>query len=214
VPRHSPHRPYQEKGGRVATERDEFERATWRVMVAAAVDPERLIFVDECGTHTSLAPIYGYAPRGERLHLRVPRSRGKNTSLLSSMTLSGMGPSLTVEGSTTARVFETYVEKVLLPSLKEGQIVVMDNLSAHRPKRIRELIEQHGCELLYLPAYSPDYNPIEEAFAKIKNLLRKAATRSKEALVEAIGVALSAVTVADVRGFFEHAGYRPAGHLL
>jgi transposase len=184
------------------------------VMVAAAVDPERLIFVDECGTHTSLAPIYGYAPRGERLHLRVPRSRGKNTSLLSSMTLSGMGPSLTVEGSTTARVFETYVEKVLLPSLKEGQIVVMDNLSAHRPKRIRELIEQHGCELLYLPAYSPDYNPIEEAFAKIKNLLRKAATRSKEALVEAIGVALSAVTVADVRGFFEHAGYRPAGHLL
>jgi transposase len=95
-----------------------------------------------------------------------------------------------------------------------GQIVVMDNLSAHRPKRIRELIEQHGCELLYLPAYSPDYDPIEEAFAKIKNLLRKTATRSKEALVEAIGVALSAVTVADVRGFFEHAGYCPAGHLL
>ena len=183
-------------------------------MVAAAVHPERLIFVDECATHTSLAPIYGYAPRGERLYLWVPRSRGKNTSLLSSMTLSGMGPSLTVEGSTTARVFETYVEKVLLPSLKEGQIVVMDNLSAHRPKRISELIEQHGCELLYLPAYSPDYNPIEEAFAKIKNLLRKAAARSKEALVEAIGLALSAVTVADVRGFFEHAGYRPAGHLL
>jgi transposase len=103
---------------------------------------------------------------------------------------------------------------VLLPSLKEGQIVVMDNLSAHRPKRIRELIEQHGCELLYLPAYSPDYNPIEEAFAKIKNLLRNAAARSKETLVEAIGAALSAVTVADVRGFFEHAGYRPTGHLL
>jgi transposase len=129
----------------------------------------------------------------------VPRSRGKNTTLLSSMTIEGMGPSLTVEGSTTARVFETYVEKVLLPSLKEGQIVVMDNLSAHRPKRIRELIEQHGCELLYLPSYSPDYNPIEEAFAKIKNLLRKAAARSKETLVEAIGAALSAVTVADVR---------------
>jgi transposase len=144
----------------------------------------------------------------------VPRSRGKCTSLLSSMTLSGMGPSLTVEGAPTARVFETYVEKVLLPNLKEGQIVVMDNPSAHRRKRIGALIEQHGCELLYLPAYSPDYNPIEEAFAKIKNLLRKAAARSKEALVEAIGVALSAVTVADVRGFFEHAGYRPAGHPL
>ena len=103
---------------------------------------------------------------------------------------------------------------MLLPSLRAGQIVVMDNLSAHRPKRIRELIEQHGCELLYLPAYSPDYDPIEEAFAKIKNLLRKAAARSKEALVEAIGAALSAVTAADARGFFKHAGYRPAGHLL
>jgi transposase len=178
------------------------------------VDPERLLFVDECGTHASLAPIYGYAARGERLYLPVPRSRGKNTTLLSSMTIEGMGPSLTVEGSTTARVFETYVEKVLLPSLKEGQIVVMDNLGAHGPKRIRELIEQHGCELLYLPSYSPDYNPIEEAFAKIKNLLRKAAARSKETLVEAIGAALSAVTVADVRGFFEHAGYRPTAHLL
>jgi transposase len=183
-------------------------------MVAAIVEPERLLFVDECGTHTSLAPIYGYAPRGERLYLPVPRGRGKNTTLLSSMTLSGMGPSLAVEGATTARVFETYIEKVLLPSLREGQIVVMDNLSAHRPKRIRELIEQQGCELLYLPAYSPDYNPIEEAFAKIKNLLRKAAARSKEALVEAIAAALSAVTAQDVRGFFEHAGYRLTGHLL
>jgi transposase len=183
-------------------------------MVAATVEPERLLFVDECGTHTSLAPIYGYAPRGERLHLAVPRSRGKNTTVLSSMTLSGMGPSLAVEGATTARVFETYVEKVLVPSLEPGQIVVMDNLGAHRPKRIRELIEQQGCELLYLPAYSPDYNPIEEAFAKIKHLLRKAAARSKEALVEAIAVALSAITAEDARGFFEHAGYRPIGQLL
>src|SRR5215211_6578943 len=91
------------------------------------------------------------------------------------MSVEGMGPSLAVEGATTARVFETYdLEKVLLPRLREGQIVVMDDLVAHRPKRIRELIEQQGCELLYLPAYSPDYNPIEEAFAKIKNLLRKA----------------------------------------
>ena len=181
--------------------------------VAAVVQPERLVFVDECGTHTSSAPIYGYAPRGERLHLRVPRGRGKNTTLLSSMTTEGMGPSLTVEGATTARVFETYVEKVLAPNLKEGQIVVMDNLGAHRPKRIRKLIEQHDCELIYLPAYSPDYNPIEEAFAKIKNLLRKAAARSKEALVEAIGVALSTIDPKDARGFFEHAGYRRVGQL-
>jgi transposase len=184
-------------------------------MVGAVVEPERLIFVDECGTHTSLAPFYGYAPKGERLYLPVPRTRGKNTTVLTSMSMEGMGPSLAVEGATTARVFETYVEKVLVPSLRAGQIVVMDNLGAHRPKRIRELIEQHGCELVYLPAYSPDYNPIEEAFAKIKNLLRKAAARSKEALLEAIAAALfSAVSAEDARGFFEHAGYRPIGQLL
>jgi transposase len=146
----------------------------------------------------------------------VPRNRGKNTTLLSSMTLlCGMGPSLAVGGATTARVFETYVEKVLVPSLRAGQIVVMDNLGAHKPRRIRELIErQDGCELLYLPAYSPDYNPTEEAFAKIKGLLRKAAARSKEALVEAMGAALSAVTAEDARGYSEHAGYRPTGQPL
>src|SRR5215211_508318 len=109
--RHSPAWIKQEKGGRSATERDEFQRAAWRVMVAAAVESERLLFVDECGVHTSLAPIYGYAPRDERIHLPVPRNRGKNTTLLSSMTLDGMGPSLAVEGATTARVFETYVSR-------------------------------------------------------------------------------------------------------
>jgi transposase len=184
------------------------------VMVAAVVEPERLVFVDECGTHTSLAPTYGYAPEGERLRLSVPRRRGKSTTLLASMSLGGMGASLAVEGATTAVVFEAYVEKVLAPSLEEGRIVVMDNLGAHRPKRVRELIERRGCELLYLPSYSPDYNPIEEAFAKIKGLLRQAAARTKEALVEAIGAALSAVSAQDARGFFEHAGYRPTGHLL
>ena len=183
-------------------------------MVAATVEPERLVFVDESGTHASLAPIYGYAPRGERLLLSVPRRRGKNMTVLSSMTLSGMGPTLAVEGATTAVVFETYVEKVLAPSLEEGRVVVMDNLGAHRPERVRDLIEERGCELLYLPAYSPDYNPIEEAFAKIKNLLRRSAARSKEALLEAIGAALSAVSAADARGFFEHAGYCPTGHPL
>ena len=115
---------------------------------------------------------------------------------------------MAVEGATTAGVFEAYVEKVLVPSLRAGQIVVVDNLGAHRPKHIRELIEQQGCELVYLPAYSPDYNPIEEAFAKIKKLLRKVAARSKGALVEAIGQALSAVTAEDALGYFKHAGYR------
>ena len=184
------------------------------MMVAARVEPERLLFVDECGTHTSLAPLYGYAPKGERLRLWVPRRRGKNTTLLSSMTVGGMGPSMAVEGATRARVFETYVKEVLAPSLEPGRIVVMDNLGAHRPKRVRGLIEEKGCELLYLPSYSPDYNPIEEAFAKMKNLLRKASARTKEALVEAIGAALAAVSAKDARGFFEHAGYRPTAHLL
>lgn len=182
--------------------------------MAAAVGPERLLFVDECGLRTSLAPIYGCAPKGERLGLSVPRNRDKNTTLLSGMTIGGMGSSLAVEGATTAGVFEAYVEKMLLPSLRPGQIVVMDNLGAHRPKRVREPIEGRRCELLYLLAYSHDLNPIEEAFAKTKQLLRKAAARSKGALVEAMGAALSAVTAADARGFFEHAGYRPTGQLL
>lgn len=205
---------HQEKGGRSAQERDEFVRAAWKVMVAEALDPRRLVFVDECGTHTSLAPVYGYCPKGERLSQPVPRNRGKNTTLLASMSLEGMGPTLAVEGSTTAGVFEAYLERVLLPELGEGQVLVMDNLPAHKPDKVRELIEGRGCELLYLPGYSPDFNPIEEAFSKIKEMLRRAAVRTREALVEALGLALSAVSREDARGFFEHAGYRLTGQLL
>jgi transposase len=139
----------------------------------------------------------------------VPRLfQGKNTTVLSSMSVRGMGPSLTVEGATTSAVFEAYVEQVLAPTLRKGQVVVMDNLSAHKGERIRELIEERGCELIYLPSYSPDFNPIEEAFSKIKGLVRKAEVRTKEALLEAIGLALSALTTDDARGFFEHCGYR------
>jgi len=130
------------------------------------------------------------------------------------MSLEGMGPSLAVEGSTTAEVFETYLERVLLPELEEGQVVVMDSLPAHKPGRVRELIEGGGCELLYLPCYSPDYNPIEEAFSKIKEILRRARARTGEALLEALGEALSAVSFRDAWGFFEHAGYRPMGQRL
>jgi transposase len=126
---------------------------------------------------------------------------------LSSITREGMGPSLAVEGATAREVFETYIEKVLAPTLREGQVVVMDNLSSHRGSRVRELIEQRGCELIYLPPYSPDFNPIEEAFSKIKGLLRKAEARSREALIEAMGRAISAVTPQDAQGFFEHRGY-------
>ena len=191
-----------------ALERDEFLRAVWRVMVAEQVGTERLVFVDEMGTNTSLSALYAWAPKGQRAHCSVPRNRGANITVLSSMSAEGMGPSLTVEGATTSVVFEAYLEQVLAPKLRRGQVVVMDNLSAHKGERVRELIEERGCELIYLPSYSPEYNPIEEAFSKIKRLVRKAEARSREALVEAIGWALSAVTSRDARAFFEHCGYR------
>ena len=121
---------------------------------------------------------------------------------------------MAVNGSTIAEVFEAYLEHVLLPEPQEGQVVIMDSLPAHKPNRVRELIEERGCELLYLPSYSPDYNPIEEAFSKIKEILRRAAARAREALVEAIGQALSAISSQDAWSFFEHAGYHPIGQLL
>ena len=189
-------------------ERDEFLRAAWRVMLAERVETERLVFVDEMGTNTALSPLYGWSKKGRRAHCSVPRNRGKNTTVLSSMSVEGMGPSLAVEGATTAAVFETYVERILGPSLRKGRVVVMDNLSAHKRERVRELIEGRGCELAYLPPYSPDFNPIEEAFTKIKGLLRKAEARSREALLEAIGAAISALSAEEARGYFDHCGYR------
>jgi transposase len=177
------------------------------VTLAEQIDAGRLVFVDEMGTNTSLCPLYAWAPRGERAFCSVPRNRGKNTTLLTSMTLEGMGPSLAVEGATDRDVFEAYVERLLAPTLRRGQVVVMDNLTAHKGERVKELIEERGCELLYLPPYSPDLNPIEEAFSKVKRILRKAQSRTREALVEAIGAAISAVTAKDARGFFEHCGY-------
>ena len=197
-----------------ASERDEWLRAAWRVMVTTSLDVWRLVFVDECGTHTSLAPLYAWAPRGRRAYAKVPRNRGKNTTLLASMSAEGMGPCVAVEGTTTAEVFEAYVEQALAPMLKEGQSVVMDNLSAHKGKKVRQLVEARGCRLLFLPPYSPDLNPIEEAFSKVKASLRKAPARSRETLVGAIGRAISAVTARDVRAFFEHCGYRLQGQPL
>ena len=202
------------KRGVGASERDEFLRIAWRVLVARALDQRRLVFVDEMGTTTSLAPLYAWAPKGERARCEVPRNRGKNTTLLASMTAEGMGSCLAVVGSTTKAVFEAYLERVLAPTLRPGQVVVMDNLASHKGEKVRELIEGRGCELLYLPPYSPDFNPIDEAFAKVKALLRKAGARTREALVEALGAALDAVTVRDARGFLEHCGYRRVGQLL
>lgn len=137
----------------------------------------------------------------------MPRNRGRNTTLLASMSVEGMGPTLALEGTTDREMFEAYVEQVLAPTLCIGQVVVMDNLSAHKGHKVKELIEKRRCELLYLPPYSPDLNPIEEAFSKIKGILRKAEARTREALVGAMEVAISAVTAQDARGFFKHCGY-------
>ncbi len=142
------------------------------------------------GSNTSLSPLYGWSRVGERLRAEAPKNWGKNVTLLSSMSTKGMGPSVAVEGATTRAVFEAYVEQALAPSLREGQMVMMDNLSAHKGGRVRELIEGTGCELLYLPPYSPDMNPIEEAFTKVKGIMRKAEARTRETLVEAMGTAL------------------------
>jgi hypothetical protein len=122
-----------------ASERDEFLRAAWRSLVAGEIDARRLVFVDEMGANISLAPLYGWSRRGERAFLSVPRNWGKNITLLASMSLEGMGECLAVEGSTTTAVFEAYLEGVLAPSLRPGQVVVMDNLSSHKGSRVREL---------------------------------------------------------------------------
>jgi transposase len=196
-----------------AAERDEFLRSAWRLLVAGEVDAERLVFVDEMGTNVSLSPLYAWSRKGERAFGSAPRNWGKNVTLLASITTEGLGPCLAVEGSTTREVFEAYLEHVLASTLRSGQVVVMDNLSAHKGGRVKEIIEGRGCELIYLPSYSPDLNPIEEAFSKIKELMRKAGARTRGALIEAMGRALDAVTAHDARGFFGHCGYRYMGQL-
>jgi transposase len=178
-------------------------------MVISSIEPDRFVFLDECSSNTSLAPLYGWAHKGERAHQKAPRNWDKNITLLSSISKEGgMGASLVVEGSTNGTVFQTYLEEVLLPTLKSGQVVVMDNLSAHKGERVRELIEGKGCELIYLPPYLPEFNPIEQAFSKLKNYLRAACARSRDALMEVIGEALRTITVLDAEGYFEHCGYR------
>jgi transposase len=180
-------------------------------MVISSIEPERFVFVDKCSSNTSLAPLYGWAPKGERAHQKAPRNWDKNITLLSSISKErGMGASLVVEGSTNGTVFQTYLEEVLLPTLGRGQVVVMDNLSSHKGERVRELIEDKGCELVYLPPYSPDFNPIEQAFSKLKSYLREACARSRQMLMEVIGEALSTISASDAQGFFEHCGYRAA----
>jgi len=190
----------------IAQERDEQKRSLWE-WLASRFDAGRLVFVDESGFSISMMRLRSRAPRGKRAYGRVPRNRGKNQTLIASMTLGGgMGECMCIKGGTDAPVFEAHVEKSLAPSLCEGQVVVLDNLGAHQTARVRELIEARGRDLVFLPSYSPDLNPIEEAFSKIKNLVRKAGERTREALNEAIAEALKAVTPGDVAGWFAHCG--------
>ena len=189
-----------------ATERDEEARGAFREHLRG-VDAERLLFVDESSTNVALTPRYARAPKGERAHGKAPRNWGKNVTLISSISVEGMGASMSIEGSSDTDSFGRYMREILAPRLKSGQIVLMDNLSVHTSGWVRELIEERGCQLWLLPSYSPDMNPIEEAFSKVKNLLRKAKARTLEALFEATAQALGAISADDARGYFEHCGY-------
>jgi transposase len=153
-----------------SSERDERRRRAFARYVGGIVS-ERFVFVDECSTNISLSPIYARAPRGERARGKAPRNWGKNVSLVCAIDSGGVKSSMSVEGAVDGRAFETYVERFLAPELGHGQIVVMDNLSVHKSKRVQRLIEQAGATLLFLPPYSPDLNPIEEAFSKLKAAL-------------------------------------------
>ena len=138
-----------------------------------------LVFVDESGSNRAMCPRYGYAPKGKRCHGRAPRNRGRNTSILAAMSPAGRLAPMTVEGSTNKEGFLTHLENVLCPALRPGQTVVMDNLAVHKNETVRGRIEARGCRLWFLPAYSPDFNPIEHAFAKLKQSLRKAKARTQ-----------------------------------
>jgi transposase len=196
------------------TERDEEKRSAFRERLRS-VDASRLVFVDETSTNVALTPRYGRAPRGERAYGKAPSNWDKNVTLISSISVDGMGASMSIEGSSDTDSFGLYVREILVPSLKSGQIVLMDNLSVHTSGWMRELIEQRGCKLWLLPSYSPDMNPIEEAYSKVKGLLRKAKARTLQALFEATVRALCAVSAGDARGYFEHCGYvEPRDHPL
>lgn len=155
-----------------------------------------------------MTPHYAHAPKGARAYGRVPRNRGENTSLLAAISLDeGVFAAMTLTGAVDGAAFEVYVQQVLCPKLRSGQVVILDRLNVHKNPRIREAIEAKGCELLFLPSYSPDLNPIELAFSKLKTWLREMEARTKGALDDFIATALKTITLQDVIGWFAHAGY-------
>ena len=183
-------------------------RQSW-VDAQPDLDPDRLVFIDESGTTTKMARAYGRALRGERCRAPVPHGHWKTTTLVGALRLSGVTAPMTLDGAMNGPAFLAYVEQVLAPTLRPGDIVIMDNLPAHKPTAIRKAIEAVGAELRFLPPYSPDLNPIELAFSKIKAHLKKAAARTLEQLWDAIRDAIDAVTPSDCQGFFTADGYKP-----
>lgn len=190
----------------VARERDEAARAAWRADLAA-LDPADLVFFDETSTPLTLTPLRARAPRGERAVDRVPRGRWQSVTLLATLTPTGMGPCAVLPGATDRLAFEAYVDQILIPALRPGQTVVLDNLAVHKSARVRDQLAAAGCALRFLPTYSPDLNPIEQAFAKLKNQLRRAEARTYDALLTAADRGIAAITAQDAAAFFADAGF-------
>jgi transposase len=170
-------------------------------------DVRNLVFIDESGVQNNMTRSYGRIIGGERLRESAPGGSWDTTTMISSIRLDGTMAAMTIKGSTDADVFETYISEVLCPTLCEDNIVIMDNLTPHKVPEIRKLIEAMGAELLYLPPYSPDFNPIEKMWSKIKAFLRKTKARSPENLNEAISNAFRTITASDAGGWFESCGY-------
>ena len=179
---------FQKKSVR-ASERDDAARLSWREQVAS-LDARLLVFVDESGSNLAMTRLYGWAPTGQRAVASAPKKRGRNTTILGALTSQGWQVGMTIEGAADRLTFEVFIEHYLLPTLVPGQILVLDNLSTHKGARVRELVEAAGCSLLFLPTYSPDYNPIEMAWSKLKSFLRKVGARTREELERAIAQGL------------------------
>ncbi len=171
------------------------------------LDPARLVFVDETWASTTMARTHGRAPRGERLRAAVPHGHWKTTTVVAGLRNSGMVAPMVLDGPINGVAFQAYVDQVLAPELRPGDIVVMDNLGSHKGAGVRAAIEAAGASLLYLPPYSPDFNPIENAFAKLKAVLRRVAARAAEGLWAAIGRTTDTFTPAECANYFSAAGY-------
>ena len=181
-------------------------RTRWRIW-QRFMDAERFVFLDETGATTKMTSLYGWAPRGERLVDATPFGHWKTTTIVAGLRTSGLVAPFVIGGAMDGPAFRTYVEQVLAPELHFGDVVVMDNLAAHKVPGVREAIKAVGASVMYLPPYSPDLNPIEQVFAKLKTLLRKAAARTKEALWEAIGLIVDAFEPDECRSYLINAGY-------